>query len=48
MDVSKIISISKLQTSASYDNTTLLDYLNIVYADIFSRLSAVNKKYTWQ
>jgi hypothetical protein len=26
----------------------LLDYLNIVYADIFSRLSAVNKKYTWQ
>lgn len=51
MDVSKIISISRKQTSTSSSQITdvyYLDYLNIVYKDVFSRLTVNDKKYTWQ
>lgn len=51
MDVSKIISISRKQTSTSSSqiaDVDYLDYLNIVYKDIFSRLTVNDKKYTWQ
>lgn len=51
MDVSKIISISRKQTSTSVwqiADAEYLDYLNIVYKEVFSRLSALSKKYTRQ
>ena len=51
MDVSKIISISRKQTSTSawqIADAEYLDYLNIVYKEVFSRLSALSKKYTRQ
>lgn len=50
MDVSSIISISRTQTNTSVGQKTdadVLSYLNIVYSDIFSRLSTKNKKYAW-
>lgn len=51
MDVSKIISISRRQTNTSIwqiNDTDYLDYLNIVYKEIFSRLVVNSKKYTRQ
>ena len=52
MDVSKIISISRKQTwgtsASQISDVDYLDYLNIVYKDIFSRLTVNSKKYTRQ
>ena len=51
MDVSKIISISRKQTNTSIwqiSDADYLDYLNIIYKDVFSRLSVNAKKYTRQ
>lgn len=51
MDVSTIISLSRKQTSTTtwqISDNDYLTYLNIVYKDIFSRLSTASKKYTWQ
>lgn len=51
MDVSTIISLSRKQTGTTAwqisDNDYLV-YLNIIYKDLFSRLSVNSKKYTWQ
>lgn len=50
MDVSTIISLSRKQTSATtwqISDADYLKYLNIVYKDIFSRLSVDSKKYAW-
>jgi len=51
MDVSTIIAKSRIQTGTSAgqkSDVLMLQDLNIVYKDIFSRLSAKSKKYTWQ
>jgi hypothetical protein len=51
MDVSTIINLSRKQTNTSagqISDTDYLNYLNIIYKDIFSRLSVNAKKYTWQ
>lgn len=51
MDVSSIFSISRKQTNTSVwqiSDATLLIYLNIVYKEVFSRLSVASKKYTRQ
>ena len=51
MDVSKIISISRKQTTTSIwqvSDTDYLDYLNIIYQEMFSRLTMSNKKYARQ
>ena len=51
MDVSTIIAKSRIQTGTSVgqkSDVLMLQDLNIVYKDIFSRLSAKSKKYTWQ
>jgi hypothetical protein len=51
MDVATIISLSRKQTSATtgqISDADYLNYLNITYKDIFSRLSVNAKKYTWQ
>jgi hypothetical protein len=51
MDVSTIISLSRKQTSTTewqIADADYLTYLNIIYKDIFSRLSVNSKKYTWQ
>lgn len=51
MDVSTIINLSRKQTSTTawqIADTDYLTYLNIIYKDIFSRLSVNSKKYTWQ
>lgn len=51
MDVSTIINLSRKQTNTSagqISDTDYLNYLNITYKDIFSRLSVNSKKYTWQ
>lgn len=49
MDVSSIFSISRKQTNTSVgqiSDADLLVYLNIVYKEVFSRLSVASKKYT--
>lgn len=49
MDVSNIFSISRRQTNTStwqIDDVILLEYLNIVYKEVFSRLVTNSKKYT--
>ena len=51
MDVSVIIAKSRVQTNTSVgqkSDALMLADLNIVYKEIFSRLSAKSKKYTWQ
>jgi hypothetical protein len=51
MDVSTIIDLSRKQTSTTawqIADSDYLTYLNIIYKDIFSRLSVNSKKYTWQ
>lgn len=51
MDVSTIIWLSRKQTSTTtwqISDNDYLTYLNIVYKDVFSRLSVNSKKYTWQ
>ena len=51
MDVSTIITLSRNQTWTSawqISDSDYLNYLNITYKDIFSRLSVNAKKYTWQ
>ena len=51
MDVSTIINLSRKQTSTTVwqiADADYLTYLNIIYKDIFSRLSVNAKKYTWQ
>lgn len=51
MDVSTIIELSRKQTSTTTGqiaDADYLTYLNIIYKDIFSRLSVNSKKYTWQ
>ena len=51
MDVSTIIDLSRKQTATSVwqiSDADYLNYLNITYKDIFSRLSVNAKKYTWQ
>ena len=51
MDVSAIITLSRNQTWTSawqISDSAYLNYLNIIYKDIFSRLSVNAKKYTWQ
>ena len=51
MDVATIIDLSRKQTGTSagqISDEAYLDYLNIIYKDIFSRLSVNSKKYTWQ
>lgn len=51
MDVSTIIWLSRKQTSTTtwqISDSDYLTYLNIVYKDVFSRLSVNSKKYTWQ
>ena len=51
MDVSTIIALSRKQTSTTtgqISDNDYLTYLNIIYKDIFSRLSVNSKKYTWQ
>ena len=51
MDVSTIIDLSRKQTSTTtgqISDNDYLKYLNIVYKEIFSRLSVNSKKYTWQ
>ena len=51
MDVSTIINLSRKQTSTTawqIADADYLTYLNIIYKDIFSRLSVNAKKYTWQ
>lgn len=51
MDVSSIIRISRLNTNTSIwqmSNDQMLEYLNIVYKDVFSRLVINSKKYTRQ
>lgn len=51
MDVSTIISLSRKQTATTVwqiSDTDYLIYLNIIYKDIFSRLSTASKKYTRQ
>lgn len=49
MDVSSIISISRKQTwgtsTSQVSDASYLEYLNIIYWDIFSRLSTKSKKY---
>ena len=51
MDASKIISISRKQTSTStgqISDVNYLDYLNIIYQETFSRVNMNDKKYTRQ
>ena len=51
MDVSTIIALSRKQTwttTGQISDNDYLTYLNIIYKDIFSRLSVNAKKYTWQ
>lgn len=51
MDVSTIIALSRKQTSTTtgqISDADYLKYLNIIYKEIFSRLSVNSKKYTWQ
>lgn len=51
MDVSTIINLSRKQTATTtwqISDNDYLTYLNIIYKDIFSRLSTASKKYTWQ
>lgn len=51
MDVSTIITLSRNQTWTTtwqIADADYLTYLNIIYKDIFSRLSVNSKKYTWQ
>lgn len=51
MDVATIIDLSRKQTGTSagqISDADYLNYLNIVYKDIFSRLAVNSKKYTWQ
>jgi hypothetical protein len=51
MDVSTIIKLSRDQTATSawqIADADYLTYLNIIYKDLFSRLSVNSKKYTWQ
>ena len=51
MDVSTIINLSRKQTNTpvgQISDTDYLNYLNITYKDIFSRLSVNAKKYAWQ
>ena len=51
MDVSTIIDLSRKQTGTSagqISDADYLNYLNIIYKDVFSRLSVNSKKYTWQ
>ena len=50
MDVSTIITLSRNQTSTTawqIADADYLTYLNIIYKDIFSRLSVNSKKYAW-
>ena len=50
MDVSTIITLSRDQTGTpawQISDTDYLNYLNIIYKDIFSRLSVNSKKYAW-
>lgn len=51
MDVATIIDLSRKQTGTSagqISDADYLNYLNIIYKDIFSRLAVNSKKYTWQ
>ena len=51
MDVSSIIAKSRTQTGTTVWQKTdvkMLEDLNLVYQEIFSRLNAISKKYTWQ
>ena len=51
MDVSTIITLSRNQTSTTawqIADSDYLTYLNIIYKDIFSRLSVNSRKYAWQ
>lgn len=51
MDVSVIIAKSRIQSNTSAgqkSDALMLQDLNIVYKEIFSRLATKNKKYTWQ
>ena len=51
MDVSTIITLSRDQTNtpaSQIADTDYLNYLNIIYKDIFSRLSVNSRKYAWQ
>lgn len=51
MDVSTIITLSRNQTWTSawqISDADYLNYLNITYKDIFSRLSVNSRKYAWQ
>ena len=51
MDVSTIINLSRKQTNtpiSQISDSDYLNYLNITYKDIFSRLAVNSKKYTRQ
>jgi hypothetical protein len=51
MDVSTIISLSRKQTGTTtgqISDNDYLNYLNIIYKEIFSRLTVDSEKYTWQ
>jgi len=51
MDVATIITLSRNQTSTTtgqISDANYLTYLNIIYKDIFSRLSVNARKYAWQ
>lgn len=51
MDVSNIITLSRNQTGTSagqISDSDYLNYLNIIYKDVFNRLSVNSRKYTWQ
>lgn len=51
MDVATIINLSRKQTNTpawQIADADYLNYLNITYKDIFSRLAVNSKKYTWQ
>lgn len=51
MDVSAILAKSRIQTNTSAgqkSDVLMLQDLNIIYKDIFSRLATKSKKYTWQ
>lgn len=51
MDVATIINLSRKQTGTSawqISDTDYVNYFNIVYKDVFNRLSVNSRKYTWQ
>jgi hypothetical protein len=52
MDVAAIISTSRRQTgyptTAQISDAVMLGYLNIIYKEVYSRLTMVDSRLTWQ